>query len=66
MLHRRRKNATPVFGTGGPTSIVLNGLSIDAGRLNNNFGIISPTGDESGYYERAFVVAQFIARLEHG
>ena len=35
-------------------------------RLGNNLGVISPTGDESPYYERAFVVAQFIARLEHG
>lgn len=58
------KNVTPVPGMGELTSIVLNGLS--KCKLDNNRGIISPTGDESPYYERAFVVAQFIARLEHG
>ena len=31
MLHRRRKNATPVLGIGKSTSIVLNGLSIGVG-----------------------------------
>ena len=65
MLHCRRKNATPALEMGEPASIVLNGLSIGVGRLRNNLGIVALTGDESPYYERAFVAAQFIARLEH-
>ncbi len=33
MLHHRRKNTTIVFGIGGSTSIVLNGLSIGVGQI---------------------------------
>ena len=41
------------------------GLSIGVGWVTTCV-IIPPTDDESLYYERAFVVGQFIARLENG